>query len=155
MSTQGGEFDVVMISNYETPMWSANGWLANLQPYIDRTPGYDATDFLPQLRATLSHKGDLYSVPFYGESSFLMYRKDLMAQAGIKMPLRPTWTEVAKIAAQMHNAKKGLTGICLRGDPGWPPTPGPRAGRCPPSPWRYASGPRSSPPRPRWAGAAS
>ena len=87
VSTQGGEFDVVMISNYETPMWSANGWLVNLQPYIDRTPGYDANDFLPQLRATLSHQGDLYSVPFYGESSFLMYRKDLMAKAGIKMPL--------------------------------------------------------------------
>jgi sorbitol/mannitol transport system substrate-binding protein len=119
VSTQGGEFDVVMISNYETPMWSANGWLANLQPYIDRTPGYDANDFLPQLRATLSHKGDLYSVPFYGESSFLMYRKDLMAQAGIKMPLRPTWDEIGQIAARMHNAKQGMAGICLRGDPGW------------------------------------
>src|ERR1700753_2253884 len=83
VSTQGGEFDVVMISNYETPMWSANGWLTNLQPYINRTPGYDSNDFLPQLRATLSHKGDLYSVPFYGESPFLMYRKDLMAKYNI------------------------------------------------------------------------
>jgi sorbitol/mannitol transport system substrate-binding protein len=119
VSTQGGEFDVVMISNYETPMWSANGWLANLQPYIDKTPGYDAQDFLPQLRATLSHKGDLYSVPFYGESSFLMYRKDLMASAGIKMPLHPTWDQVAEIAARMHNPAKGMAGICLRGDPGW------------------------------------
>ena len=96
VSTQGGEFDVVMISNYETPMWSANGWLANLQPYIDRTPGYDANDFLPQLRATLSHKGDLYSVPFYGESSFLMYRKDLMQKAGITMPTRSEERRVGK-----------------------------------------------------------
>jgi sorbitol/mannitol transport system substrate-binding protein len=119
VSTQGGEFDVVMISNYETPMWSANGWLVNLQPYIDATPGYDADDFLPQLRATLSHKGDLYSVPFYGESSFLMYRKDLFAKAGITMPLHPTWDQVAQLAAEMHNAKKGQVGICLRGDPGW------------------------------------
>ncbi len=119
VSTQGGEFDVVMISNYETPMWSANGWLVNLQPYINATPGYDAQDFLPQLRATLSHKGDLYSVPFYGESSFLMYRKDLMAQAGITMPLHPTWDQVAQIAAKMHNTKKSQVGICLRGDPGW------------------------------------
>ena len=117
VSTQGGEFDVVMISNYETPMWSRNGWLVNLQPYINATPGYDANDFLPQLRATLSYKGDLYSVPFYGESSFLMYRKDLMAQAGIKMPARPTWDQVREIAAVMH--KKGKVGICLRGDPGW------------------------------------
>ncbi len=119
VSTQGGEFDVVMISNYETPMWSANGWLVNLQPYINATPGYDANDFLPQLRSTLSHKGDLYSVPFYGESSFLMYRKDLMQQAGITMPERPTWDQVSQIAARMHNAKKGQVGICLRGDPGW------------------------------------
>jgi sorbitol/mannitol transport system substrate-binding protein len=119
VSTQGGEFDVVMISNYETPMWSANGWLANLQPYINATPGYDADDFLPQLRAVLSHKGDLYSVPFYGESSFLMYRKDLMAKAGITMPLRPTWDQVVKIAAELHKAKGGQVGICLRGDPGW------------------------------------
>ena len=119
VSAQAGEFDVVMISNYETPMWSANGWLVNLQPYIDATAGYDAGDFLPQLRATLSHKGDLYSVPFYGESSFLMYRKDLMAKAGITMPLRPTWDQVEEIAAKMHNAKTGMVGICLRGDPGW------------------------------------
>jgi sorbitol/mannitol transport system substrate-binding protein len=119
VSTQGGEFDVVMISNYETPMWSANGWLANLQPYINATPGYDAGDFLPQLRAVLSHKGDLYSVPFYGESSFLMYRKDLMAKAGITMPARPTWDQVEKIAAEMHNPKTGMVGICLRGLPGW------------------------------------
>jgi len=119
VSTQGGEFDVVMISNYETPMWSANGWLVNLQPYIDKTPGYDAQDFLPQLRATLSHQGDLYSVPFYGESSFLMYRKDLMAKAGIKMPLHPTWDQVTEIAARMHNPAQGMAGICLRGDPGW------------------------------------
>src|ERR1035438_8502943 len=119
VSTQGGEFDVVMISNYETPMWSANGWLVNLQPYINATPGYDANDFLPQLRATLSHRGDLYSVPFYGESSFLMYRKDLMAKAGITMPLHPTWTQVGQIAAKMQNATKGQSGICLRGDPGW------------------------------------
>src|SRR5580698_10028524 len=119
VSTQGGEFDVVMISNYETPMWSANGWLTNLQPYIDATPGYDAEDFLPQLRATLSHNGDLYSVPFYGESSFLMYRKDLMARAGITMPLHPTWTQVEQIAAQLQQPKRGQAGVCLRGLPGW------------------------------------
>ena len=64
-------------------------------------------DFLPQLRATLSHKGDLYSVPFYGESSFLMYRKDLMAKAGITMPTRPTWNQVEQIAARTAQRENG------------------------------------------------
>ena len=39
VATGGGEFDVVMISNYETPMWAENGWIENLQPYIDSTDG--------------------------------------------------------------------------------------------------------------------
>jgi sorbitol/mannitol transport system substrate-binding protein len=119
VSAGAGVFDVVMISGYETPIWSAQGWLANLQPYIGATPGYDVQDFLPQLRAVLSRNGDLYSVPFYGESSFLMYRKDLMARAGITMPLHPTWTQVGQIAAELHQPKRGLFGICLRGLPGW------------------------------------
>lgn len=73
----GGEFDVVMISNYETPQWAEYGWLTNLGPFIEATEGYDQEDFIPSLREALSYDGDMYSVPFYGESSFLMYRRDL------------------------------------------------------------------------------
>lgn len=32
VATGSREFDVVMISNYETPMWARNGWLTDLQP---------------------------------------------------------------------------------------------------------------------------
>jgi sorbitol/mannitol transport system substrate-binding protein len=119
VATGGNEFDVVMISNYETPQWAANGWLVNLQPYADRTPGYDAADFLPQVRDALSYQGQLYSVPFYGESSFLAYRKDLFQQAGLTMPAHPTWTQVRDFAAKLDNKKTGMSGICLRGLPGW------------------------------------
>jgi sorbitol/mannitol transport system substrate-binding protein len=113
----GGEFDVVMISNYETPQWAQNGWLVNLSDYIKKTPGYDENDFIPSLRESLSYKGDMYSVPFYGESSFLMYRKDLLEQAGITMPRDPTWQEVADAAAKLDSPD--MAGICLRGKPGW------------------------------------
>ena len=81
-SMGGKEFDVVMISNYETPQWAANGWLVNLSDYANKTPGYDQNDFIPSLRESLSYEGNMYSVPFYGESSFLMYRKDLFDEAG-------------------------------------------------------------------------
>ncbi len=118
-STKSDEFDVVMISNYETPMWASYKWLADLQPYINRTAGYDAQDFIPSIRNSLSYRGDLYSVPFYGESSFLMYRKDLFAQAGLKMPAHPTWTQVASFAQRLNDKQKGVAGICLRGQSGW------------------------------------
>src|SRR6478735_11138508 len=116
-ATGGGEFDVVMISNYETPQWAKNGWLVNLSELAAKTPGYDENDFIPSLRESLSYKGSMYSVPFYGESSFLMYRKDLFEQAGITLSPTPTWQEVADAAAKLD--KPDMAGICLRGKPGW------------------------------------
>jgi sorbitol/mannitol transport system substrate-binding protein len=113
----GGEFDVVMISNFETPQWARDGWLVNLSDYARKTPGYDENDFIPSLRESLSYNGNMYSVPFYGESSFLMYRKDLFEQAGITMSARPTWQEVADAAARLDTPDR--PGICLRGKPGW------------------------------------
>ena len=125
VATEGGEFDVVMISNYETPQWAKNGWLENLQPYADRTQGYDPKDFIPSIRESLSFEGDMYSVPFYGESSFLMYRKDLFEKAGLEMPDKPTWQQVRGFASKLDDPESGTAGICLRGQPGWGEVLGP------------------------------
>jgi sorbitol/mannitol transport system substrate-binding protein len=119
VATGGGEFDVVMISNYETPMWAANGWLTNLQDYADKTQGYNPDDFVPTIREALSYQGDLYSVPFYGESSFLAYRSDLFEQAGLTMPEKPTWDDIRRFAKELNDPAKGLSGVCLRGLAGW------------------------------------
>ncbi|AXK46232.1 ABC transporter substrate-binding protein [Brachybacterium saurashtrense] len=119
VASGGGEFDVVMISNYETPLWAANGWLTDLEPYIAETPGYQRDDFLPTIRDALSVDGAMHSVPFYGESSFLVYRRDLFEQAGLTMPERPTWDEIRGFAETLHDPAAGLTGIALRGLAGW------------------------------------
>lgn len=117
----GSEFDVVMISNFETPQWARDGWLLNLSDYARETPGYDEGDFISSLRDSLSYEGDMYAVPFYGESSFLMYRKDLFEQAGIQVNqdpnYQPTWQEVRDWAKQLKTDDRA--GICLRGKPGW------------------------------------
>ncbi|HEY6577323.1 MAG TPA: sugar ABC transporter substrate-binding protein [Mycobacterium sp.] len=117
----GSQFDVVMISNFETPQWARDGWLLNLSDYAKNTPGYDENDFIPSLRDSLSYEGNMYSVPFYGESSVLMYRKDMFEQAGINVnpdpSYQPTWQEVAGWADQLKTDDRA--GICLRGKPGW------------------------------------
>ncbi|MCG7593099.1 sugar ABC transporter substrate-binding protein [Mycobacterium sp. PSTR-4-N] len=120
----GSEFDVVMISNFETPEWAKDGWLRNLSEYARNTPGYDEQDFIPSLRKSLSNEqGDMYAVPFYGESSFLMYRKDMFAKAGIQVPqdpnYQPQWSEVADWAKTIKAKGVSDAGICLRGKPGW------------------------------------
>lgn len=117
----GSEFDVAMISNFETPQWARDGWLRNLSEYARQTPGYDENDFISSLRESLSYEGNMYAVPFYGESSFLMYRKDLFSQAGIQVPqdpnYQPTWQEVGQWADALKTEDRA--GICLRGKPGW------------------------------------
>ncbi|WP_335726540.1 ABC transporter substrate-binding protein [Pseudonocardia sp. HH130630-07] len=120
VATGGDEFDAVMISNYETPQWAKNGWLVDLDPLMAGTPGYDQDDFTPSIRNALSGPdGNMYSVPFYGESAFLMYRKDLFAQAGLTMPANPTWDQVRGFAERLTDRSSGQGGICLRGKPGW------------------------------------
>lgn len=119
VATGGGEFDAVMVSNYETRQWAKYGWLENLQTYIDSSEGYDHEDFIPSIRENLSYEGDMYSVPFYGESSFLVYRTDMFEQAGVEMPENPTWEEVADLAAELDGVEPGVSGICMRGLAGW------------------------------------
>lgn len=115
IATKGGQFDVMTIGLYEAPIWSKKGWLTP----ITTDAAYDVDDLLPAIRNGLSYEGKLYAAPFYGESSMLMYRKDLADKAGFKMPERPTWTQVKDLAAKIHDPKAGVYGICLRGKPGW------------------------------------
>ncbi len=116
ITTSGGQFDIMTIGMYETPIWGANGWLV---PLDDLSEAYDVDDLLPAMRAGLSHDGTLYAAPFYGESSMVMYRTDLMEAAGLEMPDGPTWEFIREAAAAMHDPANDIYGICLRGKPGW------------------------------------
>ncbi|AVT12015.1 ABC transporter substrate-binding protein [Paracidovorax avenae] len=115
IATKGGQFDVMTIGLYEAPIWSKKGWL---KP-IATDAAYDVDDLLPAIRSGLSHEGKLYAAPFYGESSMLMYRKDLADKAGVKFGERPTWAEVKAFADKANDPKAGVYGMCLRGKPGW------------------------------------
>jgi sorbitol/mannitol transport system substrate-binding protein len=113
----GKAFDVVMIGMYETPQFGTAGLLQNLTPMAKADSAYKFNDVLPAVRNGLSANGKLYASPFYAESSFLMYRKDVLAAAGVTMPAHPTWDQVAAIARKVNTPN--MAGICLRGKPGW------------------------------------
>ncbi|MEQ6027041.1 ABC transporter substrate-binding protein [Streptomyces sp. NPDC048405] len=119
-ANQAGQYDVATLSNYEIPIYARNDWLHEMNSYVAKDPGYDEEDILGPMRESLTgDDGKLYGQPFYGESSFLMYRKDLFAEAGLTMPEHPTWTQVADFAEKLDGAEPGMKGICLRGLPGW------------------------------------
>jgi len=116
ITTKGGAFDIMTIGMYETPIWGSNGWLV---PLDDLSAEYDVGDILPAMSGGLSHDGTLYAAPFYGESSMIMYRTDLMKAAGLEMPAAPSWSFIAKAARHMTDREEGINGICLRGKAGW------------------------------------
>ncbi|HVR66664.1 MAG TPA: sugar ABC transporter substrate-binding protein [Verrucomicrobiae bacterium] len=116
IATKGGQFDVLTIGTYEVPIWAAKGWLV---PLDNLGADYDVDDLLPAIRAGLSYDGKLYAAPFYGESSMVMYRTDLMEKAGLKMPDAPTWEFVADAARKMTDKAGETYGVCLRGKAGW------------------------------------
>ena len=65
-------------------------------------------------RNGLSNDGTLYAAPFYGESSMIMYRTDLMEKAGLEMPEAPTWQFIREAAAAMtdRDAMTSMVFVC-------------------------------------------
>jgi len=117
VAANSGRYDLFTIGTYEVPLWAKKGWIENLSPYIAKDPSYAPDDLIPGIRGALSYNSNLYAVPFYGESSMLMYRKDLLQAAGVTMPDHPTWDQVAAAAKAVNSSS--VSGICLRGLPGW------------------------------------
>ena len=116
IATKGGQFDVMTIGTYEVPIWADRDWLLPLEGLGD---DYDVDDILPAIRGGLSVDDKLYAAPFYGESSMVMYRKDLMEKAGMEMPEAPTWEFIGKAARAMTDKDNEIYGVCLRGKAGW------------------------------------
>jgi sorbitol/mannitol transport system substrate-binding protein len=113
----GRQFDVVMIGPYEAPQFGASGLLKDLTSFAKRDASYRFNDVIPAVRNALSANGKMYASPFYAESSFVMYRKDVMKANGVRVPARPTWDQIARIARKVNSNR--MAGICLRGKPGW------------------------------------
>ena len=116
IATKGGQYDVMTIGTYEVPIWAKQNWLVALDDLGD---DYDIDDLLPGIRGGLSVDGTLYASPFYGESSMVMYRKDLFEEAGLEMPDAPSWDFVAEAARKITDKDNEIYGICLRGKAGW------------------------------------
>jgi sorbitol/mannitol transport system substrate-binding protein len=123
-STGGTTYDMFFIGPYEASNWAKNGWLEDLEPYFKALPAktlawYDRADLIQGMVGSVSLKGDAYAIPFYGESSFIMYNKALFAAKGLKMPDQPTWDQIYDLAKKINDPAKGIVGMTMRGAPGW------------------------------------
>jgi sorbitol/mannitol transport system substrate-binding protein len=123
-STGGTTYDMFYFGPYEASNWARNGWLENLEPYFkalpaDKAAWYDRNDLIKGMVGSVSLNGEAFAIPFYGESSFIMYNKDLFAAKGLTMPDEPTWDEIYELAKKIHDPANGIVGMTMRGAPGW------------------------------------
>ena len=123
-SSGGTTYDIFYIGPYEAQTWAKNGWLEDLEPYFknlssEKATWYDRKDLIQGMVDSLAVDGTSYALPFYGESSFIMYNMELFAKKGLTMPAEPTWDQIYELAKKIHDPAKGIVGMTMRGAPGW------------------------------------
>lgn len=125
VAVNGGQFDVVTLGTSDAGTYLESGWTEPLQPYLDdmsaeEKEAYDADDLIAGTVAAFSSETDgLAALPLYGESTMIMYRKDLFDEAGLTMPEQPTWDEIYDFAVELNDPSSGTVGMAIRGKAGY------------------------------------
>ncbi|KIL39124.1 sugar ABC transporter substrate-binding protein [Gordoniibacillus kamchatkensis] len=119
-SSRSGRYDIVMDDMVHGISYVNAGYVDPLDSYAGNSSlnkNYDGADFVPQYLKAMKVGDKLYGLPVYGESTFLMYRKDLFEKYNLKVPT--TFDEMMNDAKVIHDETKGeIAGITLRGEQG-------------------------------------
>lgn len=101
-------YDLVYMDIAWLPKFAAQGWLRPLDDLF--TPAMQK-EFLAGDIAGSKYAGKLYRVPIQSDGGLLYYRKDLLAEKGVKVPR--TWTELAEAAKALQT--KDRAGFVFQG----------------------------------------
>jgi multiple sugar transport system substrate-binding protein len=119
-SSKSGRYDIVMDDSIHGIGYIDAGFVEPIDTFTkdaSLNSNYDAADFVPKYLKSMQSKDVLYGLPVYGESTFLMYRKDLFEQYKIEVP--KTFDELTNAAKKIHDETKGeIAGITMRGEQG-------------------------------------
>jgi multiple sugar transport system substrate-binding protein/sorbitol/mannitol transport system substrate-binding protein len=117
-SSGSGRYDVVQNNIIFVPGFVKAGYIEPLDDLAAAAPQYlDKADFVPGYLNTNVLDGKLYGLPVYGESTFVMYRKDLFEEYGIAVP--KSFADIEAAAKTIKEKSNGeITGITMRGAQG-------------------------------------
>ena len=96
-------------------IWSLDdAWLGNQKPVSDYIPKSELRHYLNAKEDT--YAGKVWTAPWYVQPSFpVLYRKDVLAKAGVKVPT--TWPALLKACDALNN--KGITPLAGGIKDGW------------------------------------
>jgi ABC-type glycerol-3-phosphate transport system substrate-binding protein len=104
--------DVAYVNASDTADYAARGALVNLEDYIGRSDVVNPDDYVEGFKSFVTYEGDMWGLPFDGESTGLFYRTDLFEEAGIDAPPE-TWEEFEETAAALTDESQNRYGYEL------------------------------------------
>ena len=117
LSAKDSVLDVILIDVIRPAQWAAQGWAEPLDAYL----GADKAKILPTyLKAYADANqvgGKLIALPYFADSQFLYYRKDLLDK--YKRPVPKSWDEMMETAKIVMDGEKNpqLQGFSTAGSP--------------------------------------
>jgi multiple sugar transport system substrate-binding protein len=93
------------------------GRLLPLKPLFAKS-AIDTDDIYPDALASSRYRGEQFGVPIMTTAEMLVYRTDLLGEAGVKPP--GTAAATIEAARRLHNPSKGINGIAWNGGRGTP-----------------------------------
>ncbi len=117
LTSKDSALDVVLIDVIRPAQWSAAGWAEPLDAYL----GADKTKVMSQYMKAYADantvNGKVISLPYFADSQFLYYRKDLLAK--YKRPVPKTWDDLMETSQIIMQGEKNpnLRGFETAGAP--------------------------------------
>lgn len=117
-SSGSGRYDVVQNNIIFVPGYVQAGYVEPLDQLAnEHGQYYDRSDFVPGYLGPNVVDNALYGLPVFGESTLLMYRKDLFDEYGIAVPT--SFSDIEAAAKTIEEKSNGeITGITMRGAQG-------------------------------------
>ena len=108
----GGAWDLAFLSTDWLAEAQEAGLLEDLQPFLERAPipGFPEA-WSPSLTSLQRFGGGYWGMPYHDGPECLVYRKDLLARAGLSVPT--TWLEFHRAARRLHAPAEGVYGTVL------------------------------------------
>jgi multiple sugar transport system substrate-binding protein len=107
-----GSLDIAFLATDWLAEAQAAGRIGDLKPYLQRAPISDFPGaWSPSLLGLQSFAGGFWGLPYHDGPACLIYRRDLLEQAGLEVPR--TWAQFHAVARRLHAPDEGRYGTAL------------------------------------------
>ena len=117
LSAKDSVLDVILIDVIRPAQWAAQGWAEPLDTYLGADKAKVLSQYLKAYADADQVNGKLVALPYFADSQFLYYRKDLLEK--YKRPVPKTWDEMMETAKIVMDGEKApqLQGFSTAGSP--------------------------------------